>query len=59
MRGVQARYSLICLHLDHPRPYRAREIMDANLRIRRDNARLRVRGTAHGLASRQPIVQPW
>lgn len=59
MRGIQARYSLICLHLDHPRPYRAREIMDANLRIRRDNARLRVRRTAHGLSARLPVVQPW
>jgi glycosyltransferase involved in cell wall biosynthesis len=50
MKGVQARYSLICLHLDHPRPYRATEIMNANLRIRRDNARRNVRRTAHGLA---------
>jgi glycosyltransferase involved in cell wall biosynthesis len=50
MKGIQARYSLICLHLDHPRPYRATEIMNANLRIRRDNARLNVRRTAHGLA---------
>ena len=59
MRGIQARYSLICLHLDHPRPYRAREIMDANLKIRRDNARLRVRRTAHGLTSQPPLVQRW
>ena len=49
MRGIQARYSLICLHLDHPHSYRAREIMDANMKIRRDNARLRVRRKAHGL----------
>jgi hypothetical protein len=49
MRGIQARYSLICLHLDHPRPYRAREIMNANRQIRRENARQRVRRTAHGL----------
>ena len=32
MHGIQARYSLICLHLDHPRPYREREIMAANWR---------------------------
>ncbi len=51
MKGIQARYTLICLHLDHPRPYRAREIMDANMKIRRDNARLRIRRTSHGLAS--------
>ena len=50
MKGVQARYSLICLHLDHPRPYRATEIMNANRQIRRDNARFNVRRTAHGLA---------
>jgi hypothetical protein len=49
MRGIQARYSLICLHLDHPRPYRANEIMRANKEIRRENARQRVRRTAHGL----------
>jgi hypothetical protein len=59
MKGVQARYSLICLHLDHPRPYRAREIMDANRRIRRENARLRVRRTAHGLAAQPTSVQRW
>jgi glycosyltransferase involved in cell wall biosynthesis len=49
MRGIQARYSLICLHLEHPRPYRAREIMDANMQIRRDNARLNIRRTRFGL----------
>jgi GT2 family glycosyltransferase len=59
MRGVQARYSLICLHLEHPRPYRVREIIDANKQIRRENARLRVRRTAHGLISQQPFVQRW
>jgi glycosyltransferase involved in cell wall biosynthesis len=52
MKGIQARYTLICLHLDHPRPYRAREIMDANMKIRRDNARMMVRRTSHGLGSR-------
>jgi glycosyltransferase involved in cell wall biosynthesis len=59
MKGVQARYTLICLHLDHPRPYREREIMEANMRIRRENARLRVRRTAHGLTAREPVVQRW
>jgi glycosyltransferase involved in cell wall biosynthesis len=59
MKGIQARYTLICLHLDHPRPYRAREIMDANMKIRRENARLRVRRTAHGLQATQPGVQRW
>jgi glycosyltransferase involved in cell wall biosynthesis len=59
MRGIQARYTLICLHLDHPRPYRAREIMDANLRIRRENARRNVRRTEHGLTSRDLTVQGW
>jgi len=52
MRGIQARYSLICMHLDHPRPYRAEEIVNANRQIRRDNARRNVRRTAHGLAQR-------
>jgi glycosyltransferase involved in cell wall biosynthesis len=50
MRGIQARYSLICLHLDHPRPYRADSIVNANRQIRRDNARRNVRRTAFGLA---------
>jgi glycosyltransferase involved in cell wall biosynthesis len=59
MKGIQARYSLICLHLDHPRPYREREIMAANLRIRRENARQRVRRTAHGLVGAQGTVQRW
>lgn len=59
MKGIQARYTLICLHLDHPRPYRAREIMEANMKIRRENARNRVRRTAHGLQSRESAVQRW
>lgn len=59
MKGIQARYSLVCLHLDHPRPYRAREIMAANRQIRRENARLRVRRTSHGLTSQPPVVQRW
>jgi hypothetical protein len=59
MRGVQARYSLICLHLDHPRPYRADEIMAANKRIRRENARRHVRRTTHGLIAQQVTVQRW
>ena len=59
MKGIQARYTVICLHLDHPRPYRAREIMDANMQIRRDNARRNVRRTAHGLTTRDLTVQRW
>ena len=59
MRGIQARYTLICLHLDHPRPYRAREIMAANMKIRRENARHNVRLPAHGLTSRDLTVQRW
>jgi glycosyltransferase involved in cell wall biosynthesis len=59
MRGIQARYTLICLHLEHPRPYRAREIMEANLKIRRENARQRVRRTPHGLVAREGTVQRW
>jgi glycosyltransferase involved in cell wall biosynthesis len=51
MHGIQARYSLICLHLDHPRPYREQEIMAANRKIRRDNAALNVRRTRHGLGT--------
>jgi glycosyltransferase involved in cell wall biosynthesis len=50
LKGLQARYTLISLHLDHPRPYRAREIMDANMKIRRDNARQRVRRTSFGIS---------
>ncbi len=50
MRGIQARYSLICLHLEHPRPYRAEAIMNANRKIRRDNARFNVRRTYWGIA---------
>jgi glycosyltransferase involved in cell wall biosynthesis len=52
MRGIQARYSLICLHLEHPRPYRADAIMFANRQIRRENARHNVRRTTHGLTLR-------
>jgi glycosyltransferase involved in cell wall biosynthesis len=57
MHGIQARYSLICLHLDHPRPYREREIMAANMKIRRDNAVLNVRRTRFGLGAQAAMEQ--
>lgn len=36
IQGVQIRYSAICVHLNHPRPYRDKELMKKNRQIRED-----------------------
>lgn len=36
IKAKQLRYSLVCMHLDHDRPYETRESWDDNARIRRD-----------------------
>ena len=52
MHGIQARYSLICLHLDHPRPYREqRDHGGEHARSAATTPRLNVRRTRHGLGA--------
>ncbi|MBM0108158.1 glycosyltransferase family 2 protein [Steroidobacter sp. S1-65] len=49
VRGLQIRYSAICVHLHHERPYKTKESRERNQQIRRDTRRMRARWTVHGI----------
>lgn len=49
LRGIQARYTAVLLHLDHPRGYVTQEGIRAIADIRRQNRRNHVKHTAYGL----------
>ena len=53
IRGKQLRYSVICLHLDHARPYATRESIEHNRSIRREVRRNRVIETPQGIRKGQ------
>jgi glycosyltransferase involved in cell wall biosynthesis len=55
VRSRRLKYSLICLHLDHPRPYTEAEICDSFRRLRQTK-RQRAVVAAHGL--RPPLTAP-
>ncbi len=57
LRSIQARYSIIVLHLDHPRGYAKPELISWNKRLRRANARTRTTWTEHGLV-KGPATDP-
>jgi hypothetical protein len=45
VRGVQIRYSAVCVHLDHDRPYRTQAGSKHNQDIRRNTRRNRIAWT--------------
>jgi glycosyltransferase involved in cell wall biosynthesis len=49
IRGVQIRYSAICVHLYHDRPYRTAEGQAHNRQIRQRTLREKLTWTAHGI----------
>lgn len=49
IRPKQLRYSAICLHLDHKRPYKTRETMQRNKAIRRNTRRTGIIETPNGI----------
>jgi len=49
IRGVQIRYSAICLHLDHPRGYKSQEGIDFNKSIRAETREQKHVWTPHGI----------
>lgn len=50
LKGIQARYSVIALHLDHSRPYKNAEVIKKNEAIRRNTRRLKIIKTPNGIA---------
>lgn len=49
IRGRQIRYSAICVHLHHERPYKTEASRERNQRIRRETRQRRARWTEHGI----------
>ncbi|MDR1678755.1 MAG: glycosyltransferase family 2 protein [Prevotellaceae bacterium] len=49
IKPKQIRYSAICLHLDHKRPYKTRESIEKNIAIRRNTRKSGIVETLHGI----------
>lgn len=49
VKGKQIRYSAICVHLDHPRPYRTKSTWEKNYRIRKEVKRKKLKWTNNGI----------
>lgn len=50
LKGIQARYSVIALHLDHGRPYKNIEFIKKNEVIRRNTRKLKIVKTPNGIS---------
>jgi glycosyltransferase involved in cell wall biosynthesis len=51
IKPIQARYSLVCVHLHHERPYKNDEAFKANLLIRSQTKKQHIIKTEHGINS--------
>lgn len=50
IHGLQIRYSAICVHLHHERPYKTDESRERNRQIRRETRQTRAHWTVHGIS---------
>lgn len=50
LKGKQIRYSAICVHLDHNRPYKNEELIKKNIEIRKNTRKNRIVRTPDGVA---------
>lgn len=56
VKGIQIRYSAICLHLDHPRPYKNVEALKKNRSIRDDVLKNKIVWATNGIVKEQPSI---
>ena len=49
VNGIQIRYSAICLHLNHPRPYKNIETLQKNRNIRNDVVKSKIKWATNGI----------
>ncbi len=49
IKGKQIRYNAICVHLDHPRPYRTKSTWDKNYQIRHEVRKKKLKWTNNGI----------
>lgn len=52
IKGIQIRYSAICLHLDHPRPYKKPDLLAKNRKIRDDVKKHKTTWAVNGIAKK-------
>jgi len=57
VRGLQIRYSAVCVHLEHPRPYRDPAILARNRAIREAVRRNHVTRTPNGIVKDSPLTE--
>lgn len=55
VKGMQIRYSAVCVHLHHERPYKTDESRERNRQIRRETRRHRASWTMHGVRKLQAL----
>ncbi|MBP8303439.1 MAG: glycosyltransferase family 2 protein [Phycisphaerae bacterium] len=58
VKGLQIRYSAVCVHLDHPRPYKDPEILARNRAVREAVRRDHVTRTPNGIVKDLPLTGP-
>lgn len=56
LRGLQIRYSAVCVHLDHPRPYKDPEALARNRALREAVRRDHVTSTPNGIDKDSPVT---
>lgn len=49
IKGKQMRYKAVCVHLDHPRPYKKKDLMKQNRAIRDQVVKNRITYTSNGI----------
>ncbi|MDY6945905.1 MAG: glycosyltransferase family 2 protein [Pseudomonadota bacterium] len=57
VQGLQIRYSAVCVHLHHERPYKTDESRERNRKIRRETRRNRAQWSVHGIR-KLPAPEP-
>lgn len=57
VKGIQVRYSAICLHLDHPRPYKNQDALNKNRSIRDNVLKNKIVWTANGIVKEPSTIK--
>lgn len=57
IKGIQIRYSAICIHLDHKREYKTKESIQFNVNVRKETRQMKKVWTPNGIVKqREPVM---
>ena len=57
IKGIQIRYSAICIHLDHQREYKTKESIQFNVNVRKETKKMKKVWTPNGIVKqKQPAL---